>query len=75
MGQQIEPTEGPSELSDKEMADQFAALAVKVVMEENAEMPVLSVLANRKIGPDPHQPHTPALYPQAKCCQSPSRPI
>jgi hypothetical protein len=53
MGQQIEPTEGPSELSDKEIADQFATLAVKVVMEENAEMPVLSVMASRKVGPEP----------------------
>ena len=53
MGEQIEPAEAPSELSDKEMADQFAALAVKVVMEESAEMPVLSVLANRKVGPEP----------------------
>jgi hypothetical protein len=54
MGQQIEPTEGPSERSDKEMADQFATLAVKVVMEENAEMPVLSVLASRKVRPEPY---------------------
>jgi hypothetical protein len=45
MGNQIEPiepAEAPSELSDEKMADQFAALAVKVVMKENAEKPVLS---------------------------------
>jgi hypothetical protein len=54
MGEQIEPAEAPSELSAKEMADQFATLAVKVVMEENAEMPVLSVLANRKLRPEPY---------------------
>jgi hypothetical protein len=54
MGKQIEPAEAPSELSAEEMADQFASLAIKVVMEENAEMPVLSVLANRKVGPEPH---------------------
>ena len=51
---EIEPAEAPSELSDKEMADQFAALAVKVVMKENAEMPVLLVLASKKVGPEPH---------------------
>ena len=54
MGRQIEPAEAPRELSDKEMADQFATLAVKVVMEEDGEMPVLSVLANRKVGPEPN---------------------
>ena len=54
MGDQIEPPEGPSEVSAEEMANQFAALAVKVVMEENAEMPVLSVLANRKVRPEPY---------------------
>jgi hypothetical protein len=35
------------------MADRFAALAVEVVMNENAEMPVLSILANRKVAPEP----------------------
>jgi hypothetical protein len=53
MGEQIEPADAPRELSDKEVADQFATLAIKVVMEENAEMPVLSVLANRKVRPEP----------------------
>jgi hypothetical protein len=53
MGRQIEPAEALRELSDKEIADQFAALAVAVVMKENAEMPVLSILANRKVGPGP----------------------
>jgi hypothetical protein len=54
MGRQIEPAEASRELSDEEIADQFAALAVKVVMNESAEMPVLSVLANRKVVPEPH---------------------
>jgi hypothetical protein len=54
MGDQIEPAEGLSELSDEEMADQYAALAVKVVMKENAEMPVLSALANGKVRPEPY---------------------
>ena len=53
MGEQIEPAEAPRELSAKEIADQFATLAGKVVMEENAEMPVLLVMANRKVGPEP----------------------
>jgi hypothetical protein len=42
MGWQIEPAEAPREPSAKEMADQFAAFAIEVVMKENAEMPVLS---------------------------------
>jgi hypothetical protein len=52
MGKPIEPAERPSELSDEEMADRFAALAVNIVMKENAEMPVLSALANRKTTPE-----------------------
>lgn len=51
---EIEPAEAPNESSAKEVADQFATLAVKVVMEENAEIPVLSVLANRKVRAEPY---------------------
>ena len=49
MEKPLEPAEAPRELSDDEMADQFVSLAVEVVMTENAEMPVLSVLANRMV--------------------------
>ena len=42
------PPESPSEPSDDEMADQFAALAVDVVLHEMAEMPVLLALANKR---------------------------
>ena len=54
MGKQDETAEAPRELSAEEMAAQFATLAVKVVMEENAEMPVLSVLASSKVRPEPY---------------------
>ena len=37
---------------DQQAADAFAALAVKVVMKENAELPVLSVMADQKVRPN-----------------------
>ena len=36
------------------VADAFAALAVKVVLKESADLPVLSVLADKNVRPDPH---------------------
>jgi hypothetical protein len=38
--------------SASEVADEFAALAVKIVISENPELPVLSVIA--KVRPQPH---------------------
>jgi hypothetical protein len=42
----------PPLTAEQEAADAFAALAVKVVMKENAELPVLSVMADRKVRPN-----------------------
>jgi hypothetical protein len=42
----------PRQPSAVEAAEAFAALAVKVVLNENAELPVLSVLADRKVRPE-----------------------
>ena len=38
--------------AEQQAADAFAALAVKVVMKENAELPVLSVMADKKVRPN-----------------------
>ncbi len=42
----------PTLTAEQQAADAFAALAVKVVMKENAELPVLSVMADRKVRPN-----------------------
>lgn len=39
--------------SAEQTADAFAALAVKLAMNESADLPVLSVLAVRKVRPEP----------------------
>ena len=50
MGKQDETAEAPRELSAEEIAAQFATLAVKVVMEENARNAgALSLLGRRKV--------------------------
>jgi hypothetical protein len=41
----------PESTPEQQAADAFAALAVKVVMKENAELPVLSVMADPKVRP------------------------
>ena len=42
----------PARTPDQEAADAFATLAVKIVLNENAELPVLSVMADRKVRPN-----------------------
>lgn len=51
MAEKTQPLENPANMSDKEMADRFASLAVKVVLKEDAALPVLSVLAEKKVRP------------------------
>ena len=38
---------------EEQAAEEFVALAVKVVLTERAELPVLSVLADKKVRPEP----------------------